>query len=463
MDSTFRTTASTVVPGPRPLPLIGQVPALIRLSQQPLALFREHNRQYGSISGLTRFDNGKQGTVIAFGPDFNQTVLSNPALFHNPDITFFGSDKAFVRLSSGLVTMNGERHRQQRRLIMPAFHRQAVAGYHDLMVMYTNEMLDGWQTGGQIRLMPELRRLVLRIVSHSLFGLEDVWKNERLGRLIDRFTQMLNSPQYVILPPLRRQLNRLAEALEAELLALIAQKRDASTPGSDVLSLLIETHDEDGTHLTDSELIGQLAILFIAGHETTVNALAWTLILLAHHPEIRLALYESLQGITTPSMEQIYALLLLDLVIKESMRLLPPVTYTARIGKEAFELGGYALAKDSMVILSHFITHRLPHIYVEPDQFRPERWEHLDVSPYEYLPFSAGARMCIGATFASLEMRTVLVMLLARFQIVPAGKVDYQVVGNILQPKGDVMACLYDAHEQREAWALTGNLRELVS
>src|SRR6187402_1682242 len=98
--------------------------------------------------------------------------------------------------------MNGERHRQQRRLIMPAFHKQAVANYHDLMVNYTADMLDRWQSADQIDLMPELRQLILRIVSHSLFGLDELWKNERLGNLIDQFTRMTNAPQYLLVPPL---------------------------------------------------------------------------------------------------------------------------------------------------------------------------------------------------------------------------------------------------------------------
>jgi cytochrome P450 len=463
MTSTLRTAPAQAIPGPRRIPLIGQMPAILRLSQKPLALLTDQYKHFGSLSGLTSFQNGGQGTLLAFGPEFNQAVLSNPVVFHNPNLASFG-DSAFTRLVSGLVTMNGERHRQQRRLIMPAFHKQAVANYHDLMVNYTADMLDRWQTADQIDLMPELRQLILRIVSHSLFGLDEIWKNERLGNLIDQFTRMTNAPQYLIVPPLRRQLYKLSEQLEGELVTLINQKRASETPSNDVLSLLIQAHDEDGTRLTDGELIGQLAILFIAGHETTVNALAWTLILLARYPEIRLALAETLNSTRAerPTIEQVYGLPLLDYFIKESMRLLPPIVYTARIGVEAFELGGYRLAKDSMVILSHFVTHRMPEIYANPDEFLPERWESLDVSPYHYLPFSAGSRMCIGATFASLEMRTVLAMLLKRFQIAPLGKIDYQVAGNILHPKGKVASVIYPAMERRSALQFSGNIRELV-
>ncbi|MBZ0285441.1 MAG: cytochrome P450 [Anaerolineae bacterium] len=462
--TTMQTLAPSTLPGPRRIPFITHAANILRLSTQPLALLEDYHRRFGDFSAMTRFQNGKQGTVLAFGPEFNKTVLGNPALFHSPSLSMLG-DSALTRLTSGLVSMNGERHKQQRRLMMPAFHKQAVSTYRDVMVGYTEKMLEGWQVGKQIDLMPEIRQLVLRIVSHTLFGLDDPTQDEQLGNLIYGWTRMSNSAPNVLFPPLRRQLNRLSEQLERELLAVINQKRAAGTPGNDVLSVLIQAHDEDGTRLTDTELIGHLAILFVAGHETTVNALGWTLILLARYPALRMALVEELKstlGGAAPTTEQAYALPLLDYTIKESMRLLPPVVYTVRVGSEPFELGGYNLAKDSAVLLSHYITHRLPEIYANPDQFQPERWAALDVSPYEYLPFSAGARMCIGATFASLEMRIVLAMLLSRFQVMPLGKVDYQVAGSILQPKGTVPSMIGLPTERREALSFSSGLTQLI-
>lgn len=466
MTTTLQNTSiPAVIPGPRKIPLLSHATAVMRLGSQPLALFEDYQRRFGNFSGLTRFQNGEQGTVLAFGSEFNKTVLGNPALFHSPNLSTMMKESALTRLTSGLVSMNGERHKQQRRLMMPAFHKQAVSTYRDLMVGYTDEMLNRWQVGGQIDLMSDIRQLVLRIVSHTLFGLDDPAQDEHLGNLIYRWTQMSNSVLHLFFPPMRRELDRLSEQLERDLLAVINQKRTEGTTGNDVLSVLIQTHDEDGARLTDTELIGHLAILFIAGHETTVNALGWTLILLARYPALRMAMVEELNGIlggVAPTAEQVYGLPMLDQVIKESMRLLPPVVYTVRQGVEPFELGGYQLAKDSTVVLSHYITHRMPEIYAQPERFQPERWANLDVSPYEYLPFSAGARMCIGATFASMEMRIVLAMLLSRFQVMPVGKVDYQITGSILRPKGRVPSMVYEAKERREALAFSGKLRALV-
>lgn len=459
MTTATRPAAQTTLPGPRRIPLVSYVSTLLNLSQTPLKLFSDQKRRFGHVSAIPTSLSGQQSTLLAFGAEYNKIVLSNPTLFHSPNLSAFG-DSAFYRLASGLVAMNGERHRQQRRLMMPAFHKQAVAGYGDLMVRYTAEALDKWQRAGQMNLMPELRQLVLRIVSQSLFGLDDPASNEHLGSMISNWTRMGNSIEYHLLPHLRRQLRNLSEELEQELLAVISRKRIATAESDDVLSMLIQAHDEDGTRLTDTELIGQLAILFIAGHETTVNALAWTLILLARYPALRFALMDALG--TQPTIEQAYTLPLLDHTIKESMRLFPPVIYTLRISTEPFEPGGYALPKDMMVILSHYITHRLPEIYAEPDSFKPERWETLDTSPYEYLPFSAGPRMCIGAAFASLEMRIVLAMLLARVHIAPFGKIDYQIMSTILRPKGDVPCVVYPASERRDIQPQFGNILELL-
>jgi cytochrome P450 len=457
MTSTLRTASDSVLPGTRRLPLIGQTAGILRLNTRPLDMLREQFTRFGHLSALTPLRDGEEGLVFAFGAELNREVLGNPDIFNNPSLEKLG-DSAFTRLSSGLVTMNGERHRQQRRMMMPAFHKQAVAHYADLMVCHTDEMLNRWQQADRINLMPELRRLVLHIVSHTLFGLDE--SNERLGDLIVRWSRISSSAVHLLVPPLRQRLNRLSAQLERELLTLIERKRH--NVGQDILSMLIQTHDEDGTRLTDAELVGQLAVLFIAGHETTVNALAWMLIMLAHKPAMRLELVEGLKG-TAPTMEQVYNVPLLDRFIKETMRLLPPAVYTARMVTQPFTLGSHRLAQNSMVILSHFITHRLPEIYDAPEVFRPERWETLDVSPYEYMPFSAGSRMCIGATFASLEMRIVLAMLLQRVQVRPLKPVDYQVVGISLRPKVDVVCTVHPAGERLAAWSLeSGSLSTLV-
>jgi cytochrome P450 len=183
----------------------------------------------------------------------------------------------------------------------------------------------------------------------------------------------------------------------------------------------VQARDEDGSKLSDDELVGHTFTLYVAGHETTANALTWSIFLLHQHPDILSKLLEELDGNlkgSDPSLENLASLSLLDGVIKESLRLLPPAGIGVRITSQSCELGGYSIPKGTNVFFNQMITHRLPELYEEPDRFKPERWNSIKRSPYEYLPFSAGQHMCIGWNFATLEMKVVLAVLLQRFRFV---------------------------------------------
>jgi cytochrome P450 len=466
MNTTKRTTTQAgIIPGPRPAPFLGQPLAVLHFLRDPITLMRHHYHYYGRLSGITAFEPAKGGLLLALGPEYNRQVLNNPMLFYrtHPEI----KDKAPARLVSGLINMNGERHRQHRRLIMPAFHRQAVLGYHSDMITLTDAMLTNWCIGQQLDVVQELRLLTRQIVIKTLFGLEDVKTQTRLGSLIEQWTQQLGAPATWLLPHRRGRFARLSEQVETEFKALIAHKRAMQAIQTDVLSTLIHTHDEDGATLSDSELIGHIALLFVAGYETTVNALVWTLLLLSRHPRVAASVIDELAGLLhgdAPSPDDLGKLTLLDCVIKESMRVLPPAVYTMRYATDSFEMGGYVFAKNQGVLLSYFITHRLPEPYPEPERFIPQRWETLEPSPYEYLPFSAGPRMCVGATFAAHEIRVVLAMLLQRFQLSPvaSAKVDYQVSDIILRPKRSFLWDVQPPQQTVLIRSLSGTIRQLV-
>jgi cytochrome P450 len=455
--------SSNTIPAPRSLPFIGHIQSMLNLNNNPLPFLTERYARFGRFSAVASYTPNKPSYLLAFGAAYNQAVLSNPAQFHTVGADTL-KESPLKRLASGLLSMNGERHRQQRRLMMPSFHKQAVSDYAGMMAQATEDTLKTWPMGGQVDLMSELRRLITRIVGRALFGLDDPVLTDQTAVLMQRWIMMSQSPLNMIIPWKHKHLQAVSGELESALLTMVARKRQGAL-GTDVLSMLVAAHDEEGGRLTDGELVGQAAILFLAGHETTVNALSWTLILLSRTPDLRLALVEELGGIlggVAPTTEQAYALPLLDKVIKESMRILPPVVYTLRQATSPFEMDGHAFAKDSMVFLSHYITHRLPELYSQPRQFDPARWEHITPSSYEYIPFSAGPRLCIGATFASLEMRVILGLLLQRVQIEPMGAVDYQTTSSILHPKGSLPVSIYPADVRRPAWPLRGTLAELI-
>lgn len=451
------------IPAPFSLPLVGQVTSFLSLNNKPIPLLTERYRRYGVLSALIPVKPGKPGFLLAFGELYNQMVLSNPADFYSPSPETL-KESPFKRLGSGLVSMNGERHRQQRRLMMPAFHKQAVASYADLMGDAASAMVRGWPVGGRVALMPALRQLVTHIVARALFGVADPALTDRAAELMRGWILMSQSPAHMVLPWLNRRLMSVSAELESALLEMVAHKRRGAL-GTDVLSILMAAHDEDGARLTDSELVGQLAILFLAGYETTLNTLAWTLVMLARFPYIRQPLVAELRAAlhgNPPTTEQAFALPALDRVIKETMRVLPPVVFTMRQAVKPFELEGQTFPKDTAVVLSHYITHRMPELYPQPRRFLPERWCEIDPSHYAYIPFSAGPRLCIGATFASLELRIVLATLLQHVQLTPVGSVDYLTTSSIMYPEGDLLVDVHPADADRPAWEMRGTLADLV-
>jgi cytochrome P450 len=192
---------------------------------------------------------------------------------------------------------------------------------------------------------------------------------------------------------------------------------------------LLEARDEAGTALSEDELIGHAGVIFAAGHETSSNALSWTLFLLAQHPRVMADLCDELTAKLrggAPSFEDLADLPLLDHVVKESLRLFPPAPLNHRITARDSELGDYRIPSGTEILSSIYHTHRIPELYADPLRFRPERWTSLDPGPYAYNPFSAGPRMCIGATFAQFEIKIVLAILLQRFrlELVPNQRID---------------------------------------
>jgi cytochrome P450 len=249
--------------------------------------------------------------------------------------------------------------------------------------------------------------------------------------------------------------------------ALIARKRLVASDESDVLATLLRAHDEDGGKMSDDELMGQMFLLFFAGHDTTRNTLAWTMFLLATHPKVYDALADEVDGLlkgSAPTIEQISALPLLDRVVKESLRLFPSAPFTMRSSQRATELNGVYLPAGSEVVLSYYHTHRNPDIFPDPQHFRPERWEGLNPSAFEYLPFGAGARQCIGMGFASMEVRIVLAMVVQQFRLsFPANtRIDRQTRIVLSPSPGLPMQIRGRSEAPLPNTAIRGNVRSMV-
>lgn len=406
-------------PGPEPLPFVGHV---LQFRRDQLAFMAGLQRTYGRAA---TFQLARLPIVAFFRPEaVRYFLVENARNFTNGE--FAGNLRTL--LGEGLLTTDGDFHRRQRRLVQPAFHRRRVEGYADIMVAHTEELLAEWQPGAQVDIASEMQRLTLRIVAKALFNVDLRVESGDLGR---RFSEVIENP--VGLPFSLRGLPvdlpftpygknvRARRALDAFVYALIARRRREGADTGDVLSMLLAARDEEDNGLTDRQIRDQTMTLFAAGHETTANALSWTLYLLSEHPQVRAKLVAELQrvlGGRPPIVDDLAALPYLDQVVKEAMRLYPPAWTQGRRAIDDFELEGYRLPAGTVVMFSQWVIHRLPEIWGDPETFRPERFEPTTeraLPPYAYFPFGGGPRMCIGMPFANLEARLLLATILQQY------------------------------------------------
>lgn len=372
--------------------------------------------------------------VLALGPEFNRQVLGQPGVFHTLRLTVPGPrGSAHVRLSRGLTALNGDHHEAERRLAAPFFNTAAVAALHQRFLRVFAARLEGWTPGRRIDFWQEALKLMMGAAVVSLFGEKRQKAGNALGSRLHDWLHSTWSFRVLLFPfnlpgsPYRRML-RAAEEIERGILSELEQHGEEIREGG---GLLAEWANARAGMPGDSlgPTAGQVSTLFLASFETSVNALAWTVFLLAQHPEVQAAVSEELDGLlqgTPPTEEQLGKLPLLEAVVKESMRLVPPVPYTLRRVKEPVEVGGVNLRRGDVVILSHYFTHHMPELYPDPQQFRPERWEQINPNQYEYLPFSAGPRRCIGYHFAMTVLKTSLALIFqrCRLSVVPNAKID---------------------------------------
>ncbi|NJR12399.1 cytochrome P450 [bacterium] len=462
-------TPARIIPGPKPMPVLNWRGNYWQFMNDPVQYLYRLYKSYGPLCGFVETLDHQRLTINGFGPDYNQLLLTNVDLFHTRSLSVdAGEDTPLGRLGVGLPVMNGAHHRQQRRLLMPAFHKKHLESYHNEMVSITEQVLARWTPGETRNMAYEMQELTLRIVVTSLFGL-DHQLAESLGHQLEAWLKLNISSGYLPLDwpslPMRR-LRNLSQDLETLILGIITERRANAAQNHDVLSMLLQAKDEDGTGMTDHEMLGQVNMLFLAGTETSSNALAWTLFLLAQHPDILGDLVDELQGTlggSAPTMEQLSKMPLLDHVIKESLRLLPPASFATRKSTDDFEIGPYHLVKGSVVLYSPFITHRLPDLYTHAARFMPQRWQTIEPGPYEYLPFGSGTRMCIGAHFAVMEMKIILSLLLQRVHLalVPNARIDRKEIVTLMLKHGLPMT-IHSQDRQFSRVAIRGNLLEMI-
>jgi cytochrome P450 len=425
-------THNGLPPGPRGLPFLG---VALDLRRDPLGILTRVAQEYGDIAHIPLL---MQSRILINHPDLFEDILVRQPQKFDKGPAIKGAAKRL--LGEGLLTSEGELWRRQRRLAQPAFHRQRLAEYGQTMVAQAQEHIRNWRAGEVRDLAEEMMALTLVIAVKTLFGAELTQQAGSVGdavTLLMRYQiKRLRSPIKLSMKwpfPSNRRADRAYAYLDSLVYGIIEERRRrreaGEAPADDVLSLLMNAMDEDGSRMSSKQLRDEVMTLFIAGHETTAVTLGWAWHLLAQNPAVEQRLADelcSILGGRAPSAEDLPRLTYLDAVIREVLRLYPAAYVIQRTSTEPVELGGYSFPANTTVIISQWVMHRDPRYFDAPLEFRPERWltglaDRLP--PYAYFPFGGGPRRCIGQGFAMMEAVLVMATLAQRFRFVePAGR-----------------------------------------
>jgi cytochrome P450 len=353
-------------------------------------------------------------------------------------------------LGNGLLTNEGESWLRQRRLMQPAFHRQRLAAYGQVMAEHARRQRSAWQDGEVRDVYADMMRLTLGIVIKSLFDLELEGAAQTVGPSLARVMEHFSKVQALLLPdwlPTPENLGYRAalERLDALVSQLILRRREAGGEAGDLLSLLLHVQDEDGQRMSDQQIRDEVLTLMLAGHETTSITLAFCCHLLARHPEAEASLHRELDAVLggrEPTLEDLPALSFTEHVVKEALRLYPPAWSISREALEDDEVGGWRIPAGSTVVMNPWTVHRDARFYEEPEAFRPQRWaDGLEqrLPRFAWFPFGGGPRLCIGMGFALMEARLVLATLAQRFRFERVPGDDVELLPSItLRPKHGV-------------------------
>jgi cytochrome P450 len=422
------------IPSPREFPFIGSVH---RRFKSPLSFFEELKARFGDAARFRLFN---ERFILFSEPSLvNEVLVTKQHSFRKGKAL----EGARYFLGNSLLVSEGEEHTRQRRLIQPAFHRGRIAGYAQMMAELARRWTDQRRAGEELDLAVEMNRLTLAVVAETLFGSEVEAEAheiaESLTVIIENFNRMLLPFwRWMRLIPTaeNRRLMAAQERLETTIYRLIAQRRKDERDHGDLLSMLLAAEDAENPQkrLTDVEVRDQALTLFIAGHETTANALAWTWHLLTAHEAVRVKMKAELDAVLgpdrLPGLEDAARLPYTTAVFSESMRLYPPVWVVGRRALEDVTIGDYEVPRRTIVIVSQYILHRDERYWPDALEFRPERW--LDGAAQEarpkfsYFPFGGGGRVCIGDAFAWTE-GVILLAVMARswrFEAVPGHPIE---------------------------------------
>jgi cytochrome P450 len=407
--------------GPKGRPVVG---SLREFRRDVLGFFTDCARTYGDVVPIRL---PRRRLVLLSHPDLIEEVLTARARQTTKTVLLQALRPV---LGNGLLLSEGDTWLRQRRLIQPAFHRQRIAAYGDVMAGYAERGMAEWRDGQTRDVHADMMTITQAIVAKTLFDADvsdAAWDvGQALHVLMDDFSQrrtrLFELPKFVPTPGRRRA--RLAvERLDRVVYGIIADRRASGEDHGDLLSLLLDAQDaDDGSRMTNQQVRDEIMTLFLAGHETTAVSLSWTWYLLAQHPDVEARLAAELGNVLggrLPTVADLPRLRYAEMVVTESMRLYPPVYSLTRRVIEPCEVGGHRIVPETTLVMSQWVVHRDARWFDEPAAFQPDRWENDLVKRlprYAYFPFGGGPRLCIGNTFALMEATLLLATIAQRFR-----------------------------------------------
>ena len=409
---------SELPPGPR-------VPRLFQMSQwifRPIPFMRSCAQTYGNAFTIR---------LLGMPP---MAFISEPAAIKqvftgDPERLQAGRANRLLKPivgSNSILMLDGARHRRERKLLMPPLHGERMRLYSRMMCEIIDQSIDSWPVEASFPIHSRMQEITLDIILRTVFG---VAKGARLSLLR---AQMIKGSRLAGRNPLLliaawKRLIQIRHDIDRLLYDEIARRRVATQEERiDIMTLLVAARDEDGQSMSDEEIRDEMVTLLVAGHETTATSLGWAIHCLLHNPEALAAARAEVAQVMgegpqppSPSAEQIAALEYLDAVIKETARLNPVVPIVVRQLEADTRIGDYEIPAGNVVAPCIYLTHRRPDLWPEPEAFNPDRFVGRRIAPYTFFPFGGGTRHCLGAAFATYEMKIVLARLLSRVSLRP--------------------------------------------
>jgi len=414
----------TALPGPKGGFYFGSG---VDFRRDQLGFYESCAREYGDLAA-TRM--GPFRVLLIYHPDAIEELLvtRNRDFVKSPGVRLLRP-----LLGDGLLLSEGDTWLRQRRLVQPAFHRQRVAGYGEVMTAFAERHVADWKDGDVIEVHAEMMALTQAIVAKTLFDADVSGDAHEAGQaakvLAEDFGARLQSFRllpYWVPTPGNLRARRAVRRLDALVHRIIAERRASDEDRGDLLSMLVSAQDaDDGTRMTARQLRDEVMTIFMAGHETTAVALSWTWYLLGQHPDVDARLADELRSVLggrAPSVADLPRLKYAEMVVTESMRLYPPAYAIGRQAAKATEIAGHSIAPGDIFVAPTWVVHRDRRWFEEPEAFRPERWAGdlaRRLPRYAYFPFGGGPRQCIGNGFAQMEAVLLLAAIAQRFRLSP--------------------------------------------